>query len=197
MEIDWVKIPRGEFLMGLSELQAGRLADEADRFNLNIDEVLEHETPQREIDVDTFYISRFPITNTQFAEVMRPFYDDNLMRLRPYKGAILDSLLPCMEPREADHPVYTWWSPAWLFCTQIGARLPSSIEWEKAARGTDGRLYPWGNEWDVNRGNFGQPDVRGAIRIEDTRMGSRLVSIRRAPARTACTTWLAAVTSGQ
>lgn len=124
-------VPSGEFLMGSQpshDPEAGRA-----------------EQPQHRVAVADFYISRFPVTNAQFQAFTRA----------------ANYALPLGLPRERDsHPVVNvTWDDAAAFCRWLSKatgrtfRLPTEAEWEKAARGTDGRLFPWGSVWDPARLN--------------------------------------------
>ncbi len=155
IEIDWVEIPAGEFLMGLSKEQVthlraqmkaqlgpiGRLLTSGR--SLLPDYWVRYEVPQRTICLDTFYIARFPVTRQQFQVYVeaRGLQDKHPTAKNPPAGALK---LPEAATLET----------ATSFCEWLGARLPNAAEWEKAARGTDGRLYPWGDLWDPTRGNF-------------------------------------------
>jgi formylglycine-generating enzyme required for sulfatase activity len=153
VEIDWVEIPRGEFAMGLSEKQLAEIRERIRRREGVGDQLfwesyikgaeadLQYEKPQRVVMLKTFYVARFPATHAQCEAFFAAYPQLRRQRVRPGE-------------QPPDFPEEASWHVADLLCHWMGGRLPTAAEWEKAARGTDGRLYPWGNEWDARRGNF-------------------------------------------
>ncbi|HLF86529.1 MAG TPA: formylglycine-generating enzyme family protein [Nitrospiria bacterium] len=132
---DMVLIPAGEFIMGSN----GRSAAEGEG---DLDE-----RPTRKVYVDAFYIDRYEVTNSGY----KRFVDTTGHRM-PVKWK--EGIYP---PGKGDHPVaYVSWTDAYSYCRWVGKRLPSEEEWEKAARGTDGRHFPWGNEFDHMKANTPQ-----------------------------------------
>jgi formylglycine-generating enzyme len=136
VEIDWVLVPDGGFVMGATEEQ------KAEFFNFSgpnfRKRLVDSSGPPHEVHLDGFYILRNLVTNHQ------------------YEGSIgaTAHMYPGEEPQfhGANQPVVNvTWDDARAFCASIGARLPSEAEWEKAARGTQGFVYPWGNTWDPNK----------------------------------------------
>lgn len=98
------------------------------------------------VELSEFYITRVPVTNAQY----KVFVDATGHRLpKHWQGGAIP-------PGQEAHPVvWVSWEDAQAFCAWAGVRLPSEEQWEKAARGTDGRTYPWGEAApDEQRCNF-------------------------------------------
>jgi len=99
---------------------------------------------KRPVYVAAFYIDRYPVTNAEY----KRFVDATGY---PCPPTWVHGTYPAGKD---DHPVtQVNWDDATAYAKWAGKRLPSDEEWEKAARGTDGRIYPWGNEWDKERAN--------------------------------------------
>jgi formylglycine-generating enzyme required for sulfatase activity len=93
-----------------------------------------------EVDLPAYYVAVHPVTNAQYAhflaETGHPLPNAREVRFRA----------------KADHPVVgVNWEDATAYCLWAGLRLPTELEWEKAACGLDGRTFPWGRAWDSNR----------------------------------------------
>ena len=109
------------------------------------------EEPLHDVYVDAFQIDVYEVTNALYQAcqdegVCDPPRASNSSTRTEYYG----------NPEFADYPViYVDWNQAKTYCEWRGARLPTEAEWEKAARGTDGRMYPWGGELTESLANFG------------------------------------------
>jgi formylglycine-generating enzyme required for sulfatase activity len=145
LDFDWVDVPAGWFSIGSSPLRDRYAHDE--------------EQPQHRLHLPAFRLTRVPVTAAQFAA----FIGETGYRI----DAEAKRSPRCKErprgPKDygfaegAGHPVTcVSWHDAQAFCRWAGVRLPTEAEWEKAARGADGRLYPWGDESpDPKRCNYG------------------------------------------
>lgn len=131
-ESDLLLVPAGWFLMG---------EDDARRSN----------QPRHPVYLDAFEIQRTEVTRGQYIQ----FLSANGYPLPDPDGTSLEA--------SSELPVVgVLWENADAYCRWIGMRLPTEAEWEKAARGDDGRRYPWGNEWDpsvANTSESGQGNV--------------------------------------
>lgn len=120
-----VFIPAGNFIRG------------SDTGNYN-------EGPQQSVYLDAFKMDRYEVTNIQYSRFL------SVIGSKP-PSYWSDGNYPT---GQADYPVVgISWEAANAYCAWAGKRLPTEAEWEKACRGPNGNLYPWGNQWDLQRAN--------------------------------------------
>lgn len=106
--------------------------------------------PLRRVAIRTFYLARYPVTNRLFQSFVDATTYTTLAELRKDE----DTWLMLAGPNKSDHPVRgISFVDAQAFCRWAGVRLPTSDEFECAVRGSDGRLFPWGHDWEPGRCN--------------------------------------------
>jgi formylglycine-generating enzyme required for sulfatase activity len=110
--------------------------------------------PAHQVYVSSFLIDAVEVTNAQF----RDYVDKS--------GNLPVAWMDGSPPFGPDYPVTgILWREAAAYCEWYGLRLPTEAEWEKAARGEDGRTYPWGNSWDPARANAENEKAKGVDKV--------------------------------
>ncbi len=150
--VEMVHVPAGEFIMGSSDADIDAVLAECTDCER---EWYDAEKPQHTVYLDAFWVYKTEVTNDQYRK--------------------------CVEAGACTPPHYTWryndpaytddpvisvdWYQAKAYCEWAGGRLPTEAEWEKAARGMDGRIYPWGNDWDANKLNSYEAGPGNTIKV--------------------------------
>ena len=122
IEFEWITVPNGGFEMGITPTSNTR--------------VFTQETPRHTIVLPEYQISRFQVTNLQYRQFIEETNHNSMAGKK--KQSILEE--------ELQKPVvFVSWYDAKAFCEWASVLLPSEPQWEKAARGVDGRRFPWGD----------------------------------------------------
>lgn len=154
-----IYIPAGEFWMGSTKADPGADYDEF---------------PQHRVDLDAYWIDQTVVTNAMYAVFLNAMGNQVEGRATWLNAAsemvLVSQIDEEWQPRSgyADFPVVevTWYG-AQAYCQWAGRRLPTEAEWEKAARGPDGRIYPWGDELDCTKAQFA--NCSGGISLADSK----------------------------
>jgi formylglycine-generating enzyme required for sulfatase activity len=156
-EPQMIHIPSGSFIMGTTNEQFKALvSEEADS------ERILREFPQHLVQLSDYYIGKYPVTNYEYQAFI---LDTGYQPPAGWNGQKYP------EDR-GDHPVVNVsWESCVEYCkwlrehTSKDYRLPSEAEWEKAARGTDGRIYPWGNKFDLHFCNTAESKINNTTPV--------------------------------
>ena len=147
------------------------------------------------VDVRSVFVDKHEVTNEQYARFLNdpgawPKERGQRWHGDPYVGKDPSGIARSVQRPEFPRTEVseTWWlrpgearrpvtaatgAGALAYAAWVGGRLPTALEWEKAASGTDGRLYPWGNEApDATRANFGRPQPRGLLPVGSFEAGA-------------------------
>ncbi len=123
---EMVYIPAGNFLLGSDPAQDAYAYEE-------------EESPQLEVNLSAYWIGKTEVTNAEYLKCV----EAGVCEVSYY--------MSIYTPGYENYPVvYVTQQQAERYCSWMGGRLPTEYEWEKAARGTDGRIYPWGDEIPTN-----------------------------------------------
>ena len=182
-DVQMVQVPDGPFTMGASEANIEAVAELCRKFDLPCKaEHFAKEGPARQVEVPTFRIDRFEVSLEQFAA----FLNENGNLCGPE---------PCLHDAGKEGNVFeengVWkvkpgfgnlaatdvsYHGAKLYCEKKGKSLPTEAQWEKAARGIDGQVFPWGDDWQVG-GNFCDQSCKHSWSVHHARRDASVTTI--------------------
>jgi formylglycine-generating enzyme required for sulfatase activity len=169
VEPNLVQIPAGSFIMGTSEDQIDRLAKKNKLAKKWKEKgYFSRESPQHTVTLESYFIGKYPVTVEEYtAFVTMGGYLSK--KYWTAAGWVWREKAGKVKPDYWEEGIFSGndrypvvgvsWYEAWAYCHWLSAetgkvyRLPTEAEWEKAARGKDGWLYPWGDEFDQTRCN--------------------------------------------
>lgn len=162
---EMVRIPRGEAIFGTGTDDPYFNESSTDR-----------EKPQFKADISEYYIGVYSVTNGQYLKFVKETGHRPPDQATWGTSVWKDGKFP---EEKVNHPVVcVSWHDAKAYCDWAGLTLPTELQWEKAARGVDGRIYPWGNKWDANKlRNLNNAGSETTCAVDDYPQGASAFSI--------------------
>jgi sulfatase modifying factor 1 len=136
---EMVYVAPGEFILGTSNAQIDAWVKEHPDQKA---ELFSDEQPQCRVNLPGYWIGRTEVTNAEYQRFVRA---TRHRAPQNWKGGRMPVGLKNLPA------AFVAWQDARAYCEWAGGHLPTELQWEKAARGTDGRVFPWGNQWDSSR----------------------------------------------
>jgi formylglycine-generating enzyme required for sulfatase activity len=149
-------IPANTAIVGTDEREIAQIVRS---YNLH-PSWLQTETPRREVNLPAYLIDKFPVTNAEYLNFCRTTGHSWSMADKVKTSLERSGRLPATNLSVADAEDYAAWA---------GKRLPTEMEWEYAARGQEGLVHPWGNEWNpecCNSNDSNIPNGRGPTPVD-------------------------------
>ena len=139
IENDMVLIPGGEFIMGSTSAEVEETIKAFGKKETFNKEACRMESPQKKATIKPFYIDRYEVTNAEYRKFILATGHQPPSNWSGADYPIDKANFPAVMIAYKDTEAYAKWA---------GKRLPTEAEWEKAARGADGRIYPWGSNFE-------------------------------------------------